>query len=272
MLYYYMNIQIAHESPINLMEEVSKITDYDYALVHHFEEYDEYFKFFKRSLKADRQVILDNSIFELKTSFDPNKYAEWITKLAPSFYIVPDVLESGYDTVQQFDQWLQTYNDLPGLKIGTVQGLTYHEIVECYQYMAAFSSYIAISFDMSYYDIIGIGNTRPERRCNGRQRLIKQLIADGIWNWSKPVHLLGCSLAKEFSFYKNNNIYNIRSIDTSNPVIAGIMNKRYEGDFGLTDEIHLADEADKIFNQSEFSPDQINLIKYNIWSFSDIVK
>lgn len=267
-----MNIMTAHEAPIALMEEIQRWTDYDYALVHHFEHHEEYFNFFKRSLLNDREVILDNSIFELKTAFDPEKYAEWIVKLAPTFYIAPDVLEDGYQTVDNYMGWRDAYKDLPGIVMGTIQGGTYHEIADCYRAMSLHCPYIAISFDMSYYDFTGVGKTQADRRCDGRKRLIKQLIQDGLWNWDKPHHLLGCSLAREFSFYKNNNIYNIRSVDTSNPVIAGIQGMKYAGDFGLTEEIHLADKAGEIFNQESFSDDTIDLIKGNILSFSDIVR
>lgn len=263
-------IQIAHEAPIALMDIVRDYTDYDYALVHHFEQHEEYFNFFKRSLAANRDVILDNSIFELKTAFDPDKYCEWIEKLQPTFYIAPDVLEDGYKTFENYYDWSKTHKDLPGIVMGTIQGTTYHEIADCYRAMSAHCPYIAISFDMTYYDIIGIGITRAERRCDGRKRLVKQLIADGLWNWDKPHHLLGCSLAKEFSFYTNNKIYNIRSIDTSNPVIAGIMGKRYESEFGLREEIHLADKAGEIFNQEKFTDDQIEDVLYNMSSFSCI--
>lgn len=263
------SILIAHEAPISLMEMVQQNTDYDYALVHHFEHHENYFNFFKRSLANGREVILDNSIFELKTAFDPDKYKQWIEKLQPTFYIVPDVLEDGYQTIDNYIDWIQ-HADLPGIAMGTIQGNDYHEIADCYRAMSLHCPYIAISFDMEYYDITGVGRQRAERRCDGRKRLIKQLISDGLWNWDKPHHLLGCSLAKEFSFYKNKNIYNIRSIDTSNPVIAGIKGIKYVSDFGLPDEIHLADSANEIFNNEEFSVDQIQLIKENIWAFSDI--
>lgn len=264
-------IHIAHEAPISLMSEVQFYTDYDYALVHHFEHHEEYFNFFKRSLANNREVILDNSIFELKTAFDPEKYTEWIEKLQPTFYIVPDVLEDGYQTIENYMNWMDERSNLPGIAMGTIQGFSYHEIADCYRAMSLHCPYIAISFDMEYYNFTGVGKHQSERRCDGRKRLIRQLIADGLWNWDKPHHLLGCSLAKEFSFYKNNNIYNIRSIDTSNPVIAGIQGKKYSGNFGLAEEIHLADKADEVFNQESFSVDQIQLVKENIWSFGDIV-
>ena len=58
-------IKIAHESPKSIFEEVQKYTDYDYALVHLFEEDKQYFKQFKTAVRKGREVILDNSIFEL---------------------------------------------------------------------------------------------------------------------------------------------------------------------------------------------------------------
>lgn len=264
---------IAHEAPISLLEEVGNVTSYDYALVHHFEQYDKYFNYFKRSLLRGREVILDNSIFELKTAFDPIKYCDWIEKLQPTFYIVPDVLEDGYATIDNFINWKEsTAKDLPGIPIGTVQGKSYTEISDCYRVISAHAPYIAMSFDMEYFTITGLGDNKAERRCNGRPRLIQQLIADGFWNWDLPHHLLGCSLAREFLFYKRNNIYNIRSIDTSNPVVAGIYEKRYINGIGLYEEIHLADKADEIFNQESFTEDQINMIFGNIYKFEDIAR
>ena len=55
-------IKIAHESPKSVFEVVQKYTDYDYALVHLFEEDKEYLLQFKEAIKKGREVILDNSI------------------------------------------------------------------------------------------------------------------------------------------------------------------------------------------------------------------
>lgn len=222
---------ISHESPICLLKKSIYYNDYDYALVHLFDTHPEYYYFFKKSVKIGRQVLLDNSIFELKKSFDSAKFAEYIKELTPSFYIVPDVLEDGYKTMESFMKFTAEYPDLPGLKIGAVQGTSYDEIVDCYQYMSNFADYIAISFDFNYYIVTGRGKSTLERWCTGRQRLIRQLISDGIWDFNKPHHLLGCSLAREFKNYAD--IRNIRSVDTSNPIVAGIKGHRYNGDLGL---------------------------------------
>ena len=58
-------IKIAHESPTGLFSYVQSKTDYDYCLVHLLEEDKEYCKQFMQACK-EREVILDNSIFELE--------------------------------------------------------------------------------------------------------------------------------------------------------------------------------------------------------------
>ena len=90
---------VSHESPISILERSKTYNDYDYALVHLFETQPEYYNFFKCSLAAGREVLLDNSIFELGESFDPKKYIKYITELNPTFYIVPDVLEDAQGTM-----------------------------------------------------------------------------------------------------------------------------------------------------------------------------
>ena len=259
---------VSHESPISILDQSLAYNDYDYALVHLFETHPTYYQFFKDSLGRGRQVLLDNSIFELGKAFDAAKFAKYVQELKPSFYIVPDVLEEGYSTVKSFAEFTKTYTDLPGLKIGAVQGKTYDELVDCYKYMSEYSDYVAISFDFSYYLVTGIGKTKLERWSSGRQSFIMKLISDGYWNFNKPHHLLGCSLAKEFKYYKDHGIYNIRSCDTSNPVVAGIKGLRYNGDLGLTEKpsIKLVDLIDH-----EVTKEEMYNIIYNVNCFKKII-
>ena len=227
---------VSHESPISILEESKEYNDYDYALVHLFETHPKYYEFFKQSLREDREVLLDNSIFELGEAFDSDKFAKYVEELKPSYYIVPDVLEDGYQTMLNYNDFVKKYPDLPGLRIGVVQGKTYDELVDCYRYMSEQSDYVAISFDYSYY----VANV--------------------------PHHLLGCSLAKEFKAYTND--YSIRSVDTSNPVVAGIKELRYTGDMGLKTKpsVKLADLIDTKVND-----DMMECIEYNTGCFRSIV-
>ena len=249
---------VSHETPICMLEESREYNSFDYALVHLFETHPEYYSFFKQSLLAGREVLLDNSIFELGHAFDPQKFAEYVEELRPTYYIVPDVLEDSQKTISSFHRFRLQYPNLPGLIIGVVQGKTYQELVKCYKYMSEHADYIAISFDYSWYETIGYyePNTRPstimdredvemfknlndrdkhrtklELLADGRRKFINMLIDDGIWNHNKPHHLLGNSLPQEMKHYSG--ISSIRSVDTSNPVVAGIKGIRYIKDYGM---------------------------------------
>lgn len=264
-----MNIKVSHESPLSLLEASRSYNDFCYALVHLFEKYPKYYSHFEQSLLMNREVLLDNSIFELGKAFDTAEFVKWINKLQPTYYIVPDALEESNTTMHNFMDFTETYTDLPGLKIGAVQGKNYHEISDCYKFMTDCADYIAISFDFSYYQYTGKGTTKHERMMTGRQRLIAALIDDGCWCWEKPVHLLGCSLPQEFKYYKENNIYNIRSVDTSNPIMSGITGLKYAGDLGLKTKPQglLADNL-----EVDLSQDQLDLINYNVKAFKSIIE
>ena len=115
-------IRIAHESPKSIFDTVQRFTDYDYALVHLFEEDTEYLNMFKKAVSTGREVILDNSIFELEEAFDADRFAYWIKELRPTWYIVPDALEDSKRTMNQMAEWNMKYSNVPGKKIGVVQG------------------------------------------------------------------------------------------------------------------------------------------------------
>ena len=128
-------IKISHESPLSMLEISRTYNDYDYALVHLFETHPEYYRFFEDSLNNGRKVLLDNSIFELGQAFDTVKYVEWINKLQPTEYIIPDVLEVCDETIYSAKKWMNStayHVHTYSRRIGVVQGTTYGELVKCY--------------------------------------------------------------------------------------------------------------------------------------------
>jgi len=267
-------MKVSHESPISILEQSRGYNDFDYALVHLFEKYPAYFEYFKTARTVyNREVLLDNSIFELGKSFDSDKFYQAIVDLKPNMFIVPDVLEDSTNTIQSFKSFIP---NIVGIKntfitksIGAVQGQTWHDLMYCYKFMSENADMIAISFDFSYYQITGQGLGKLERWCSGRQRFIQDLINNGIWRWDKPHHLLGCSLAKEFRYYVDNNMYNIVSCDTSNPVVAAIHGLKYDADYGL--EVKPSTKlADLIEHQ--FTPDQVETLNYNLKMFRKIIR
>ncbi len=265
-------VKIAHESPISIFKRVQSHTDYDYALVHLFEENEQYYELFKDALKNGREVILDNSIFELGAAFDSTQFAKWINFLEPTYYIIPDVLENCLGTIDNFIKWESEYGDnLPGKKIAVAQGRTYNEFVECYKFLVTKVDKIAISFDYSFFNDWATQYdmhmpTKYHEWVYGRQLLLQKMIQDSIIDVNVPHHLLGCGLPQEFFEYKKYNF--IDSLDTSNPVVAGIKGIRYNDIQGLQDKPN-----EKLFTLINYLPtkEQIDHIDYNMNIFKRIV-
>jgi len=220
-------IKIAHESPKSIFLEVQKVTDYDYALVHLFDEDPEYKEMFYKAKADGREIVLDNSIFELGEAFDMQKFANWVIDLKPSWYIVPDSLENAHETMNNMEIWEKEYlSSIPKecKRIGVVQGKTYDEIVMCYTYMKTTGvDKIAIPFDLSLYtEMVPHPNTFMSYML-GRIALIGRLYEDKILDVNRPHHLLGTALPQEGKFYDSKHYSFIDSVDTSNPVVHGIV-------------------------------------------------
>ncbi len=261
-------MRIAHEAPLTIFDKVQSVTDYDYALVHMFEDNQTYLDKFLSASAKGRHVILDNSVFELEEAFDSDRFLYWINKTHPTEYIIPDVLEDSAGTVQRLGEWLALYQ--PQVKtnsktIGVIQGTDFDDIVWCYNAIAPKVDKVAISFDYSF--MCPEKNYTPATRCEvfmrGRQKLITDLLKYNVIDQSKPHHLLGCFLPQEFIAYKDYKW--VDTIDTSNPVVHGINGISYEP-YGLREKVKtkLIDYMDE-----ELTPEQIHTIMTNITKFKE---
>lgn len=262
-------MEISHEVPICLLEESRSFNDYDYALVHLFETHPKYYKYYKQSVRDGRKVLLDNSIFELGESFETKRFVYWIDKLEPTHYIIPDTLEDNVKTLIQANSWFKKYKDLPGKKIGVVQGKTMHELLQCYVKLDELGvDEIAISFDYSFYEKLFPHYNKLVSWTMGRSLLINQLIDLDIVNRDKPHHLLGCALAWEFSLYKYPRYDFLTSLDTSNPITLSLDNQKYE-DFPLM----LHKPVKKLFESIDYlmTPREYSLVIENTLKFRKFV-
>ena len=252
-------IKISHESPISLLELSKKYNDYDYALVHLFDKYPKYLKFFEESIKS-RIMYLDNSIFELGEAFDIGGFKEWCNHFCDInegnfYYIVPDVLEDCEKTIQNFDN----FKFGRGHRIGVCQGKTKSETLECFDYLKDKCDIVAISFDYSWF---GDNETPLVIRMWNRVQFIRSLKYKGLLNNVK-LHLLGCYLPQEFKYYKD--IPEIVSLDTSNPVVHGLKKISYTVD-GL-----ISKESQKLVDLIESEEIPIQVFQ-NIQMFRGFVK
>ncbi len=257
-------IKIFHEAPKSIFKSMQMFTNGDYILVHLLEEDPEYLRLAVQSQVEGREIILDNSIFELEVAFNADKFAHWIKYLTPDWYIIPDALEDSASTIVQAEKWFDKYDNLPGQKIGVIQGKNYEELALCYQFLDKVLnvSKIAISFDYNYYRQSFPSPNKHISWTMGRVKLIGDLVKDGILNQNKKHHLLGMSLPVEGKFYKDYNF--IDSVDTSNPVVHAIKGIRYKKNFGL-----LQKESQKLVELINLPASDIDveLLEYNIFEF-----
>lgn len=253
-------MKIFHEAPISIFEDVQKLTDGDYALVHLLDSNPAYAEKFMHAKFAGREIILDNSAFELGQSFDVRKFAEWIDILEPDYYVIPDKLRDAKETVRMLDNFIHLYGNFNKSKsIGVVQGKTYEECVWCYMHMVDVVDKIA--FNISYAPT----HVSDMERYVVRPRYLTLMLEDGIIRKDKPHHLLGVILPQEMKYYRDrpNDFFWIDSVDTSNPIIAGMHLVRY---YSQGTEHKISNGIGEYMNDA-VSIEQKNIIEQNIAEF-----
>jgi len=217
--------QISHEVPLQLLDISRSFNDYDYCLVHLLNDYPKYSEFFKDSLKMGRRVILDNSVFELGEAFNSDLFALKILELKPTEYIVPDVFGDAEKTIENYKKWNENYGNLPGKKIGVVQGKNFEDLTVCYNFMHSKADKIAINFIQDYYLVHGTGDNIWQKYASGRHYFLTEMEKLGILRFTKPHHALGTALPNEFM---TSDIYRkFDTIDTSNPIVQGLLGIKY---------------------------------------------
>lgn len=255
---------IFHECPTSIFHEMQLWTDGDYCLVHLMDENPEYRDLFINSRNMGNHIILDNSIFELGEAYNSERYYHWVKELKPTTFIIPDVLNDGTKTIENINNWFEEYAPIEDVgAMAVVQGRSYEELVDTYRKIAFDPriSKIGFSFDSHCYLSNSIVASREYAWMLGRIKFISMLYDEGIANPNKPHHLLGCSLPQEFLYYKD--IPWIESVDTSSPVINGLLNRKYSIS-GTHDKPSV-----KLFTLINYqvTSDQLKLIEFNVNMF-----
>ena len=207
---------VSHEVPKTLLNDSLKFNDYDYFLIHQIINFKEYKDFFNVSKKLNRRQILDNSCYELKESFDFDKFANFVKELKPSEYLIPDCFNDKEKNLELFDKWMTKYPNLEGTKIVTLHGKTISDFIESYKYFDNYNVKIAFNFAETMFKDFG-------SLSEGRKKVFKDLLP--VINQNKKHHLLGCYLPQDFEFFKNFSF--IETIDTSSPICSAFELKKY---------------------------------------------
>jgi hypothetical protein len=258
-------INISHETPFCLLEKSLEFNDYQYALVHLLESNEEYRNHFLKCKERGIEIYLDNSLHELGYAMDADTLLKWVDILRPSNFFIPDVWEDKDASVRNARQWATVKLPEGVTKVAVVQAKSMHEAVLCTQAYKDFGySKIAYSYGASYYNEVCPHPNEDLGKAIGRFIVLSSLYEQKILTKFDRVHLLGTASPIEFGMYKN--IECIESIDTSNPIMAGIERRVYDR-MGLESK----PKANMNDYQSErIGPTQLDSIYYNIKMFREI--
>lgn len=225
-------IQISHEFPNYFYKNgyAKDHTDYDYCLVHRYIEDEDYRSYMKDARKHNREIVIDNSVYELKNAFRGDEYAKAIEDLEPTYYLLPDTFNNLYKNIETQLEFYNKYSkDLPGTPMSALQGETSSELVESFKVLshelpentrfalpfgsAAFDN--ANGKDPMMYNSLIFGYT-PMRMAINRKKFLR--IYNNVLR-SRDFHLLGCKSIMEYDIWDNDYDKSfIKSTDTSLPV------------------------------------------------------
>lgn len=263
------------ESPICLLEESLQYNDYNFILFHLLKKYKKYKDFYIKN--SNRFSMLDNSQYEFfinKMKFIEEEFIESINEINPDIYFIPDKLMDKNKTIELFEDWISKYPNIPNKRGIVIQGRTFEEWLECYQYFVeneAHYDYIGISFHYDFLKSIGKSMNllkfanEDYYYALGRRYLLKFLVDNNLII-NKFYHLLGSHVGgQEFSWYKNFGWDFIKTIDSGLPVKYGIKEIEFDNWMGKEKPNIIMDN----FINKKLSKNQKEIIINNITYFKN---
>ena len=258
-------VKLSHEVPFCLLEKSREFNDYDYCLPHLMDENEEYRNFFYESKKMGRYIVMDNSLHELGEAYNTERLMYWVNEIKPNEFIVPDVWEDYTASVRNAKSWIQIELPEGVTKVAVVQAKSLHEAYLCVQSYKDFGyKKIAFSYGAQYYHDLAPHPDKDFGKAIGRYMVLSQMYEDKLLSPTDRVHLLGTANPIEFGLYKN--IKCIESIDTSNPIMAGVEKRMYH-QLGISPKpvanMNKYQDVSEDFIETE-------LIEYNVRKFREI--
>jgi hypothetical protein len=258
-------MKISHEVPICLLEDSLRFNDYQYCLPHLLDQDEDYKNFFYKVKKQGVYIIMDNSLHELGHAYDESRLLHWINELKPNEFIVPDVWQNTSGSIVNAREWSSVILPKEVTKVAVVQATNFTDAVVCYQtYKDLGYKKIAFSYGAEYYLDHSNHPNKNIAKSLGRIEVVSKMYSMNLIRNNDRVHLLGCQVPQEFSWYKDMPF--IETIDTSNPIMATLDGIQYSRN-GLT-------EKPKSNMNDSFYIDNINyeLLDWNLKTFRKLTE
>jgi hypothetical protein len=257
--------KVNHEVPLCLLEDSKDFNDYEFILPHLLDQDEDYVKYMVQAKSEGRYIIMDNSLHELGVTYGKDRLLYWINELKPNEFIIPDVWCDTNASIVNAREWTQIELPKGVTKVAVVQAKTFIGAYSCYQtYNDLGYEKIAFSYGADYYNEHSSHPNKNIAKSLGRLEVISKLYKVGTIKSTDRVHLLGCQVPQEFSWYKDMPF--IESIDTSNPIMATLDGIQY-GHNGLTEK------PKSNMNDNFYTTDiDYNLLDWNLRMFKKLLK
>ena len=220
-------MKVSHEVPRCLLTSSIEFNDYDYCLPHLLDQDEEYLQYFIDARDKGRYVIMDNSLHELGEAYDYDRLRHWVTELQPNEFIVPDVWMNCAQTAAQAKYWRQFKYHKNTKITAVIQGENKNQAYLCANLLHGLGyKKLCVSYGATWYNDFFSHSNVDMGKALGRVRFVQGLLKLDQLKDIK-FHLLGCAIPQEFGWYDNDP--RIETIDTSNPVMAGLEDTLYSG-------------------------------------------
>lgn len=257
---------VSHEIPKELFSLSKGFNDFPYVLGHLINLDFEYKEFYKKELREADFSILDNSAFELGKSIDFKELISVTRELNPSHLVLPDTVHNKEETIKNSLGFLSEYYlELCMLKvtpIGVVQGNSFEELHDCIKsYIVAGVSFIAIPFDCIK------GTDYGTIRFQFFRYLLDNL--GEMTMMQLKFHFLGLQNPQEMLLYSDFEKSFIHSIDSSSPILHGVIGNRFTkwGTNKVKPTLKLADNLNL-----KVTGEMLNNIGHNVQHFKNYIK
>lgn len=220
--------QFCFITPIEYLQFATASTTH-LVLAHLIDGNEKYATFYKNLASVGDYIIMDNSAYELKEPYSPDKLLELAGKCGARAIVLPDYpFQPSKVTIDAAEKFAPLFKDagydtffVPQSKKGELD-----DWLEGYKFASTNPS-----IDIIGMSILGIPNALPNIDPAFSRVVMTQILLERDWfNEEKHHHYLGLNAGPKLEIPSLLRMHALDTIDSSGPVWAGITGHRYTPD------------------------------------------
>lgn len=213
-------------TPTSYLDEFAVQSKSHLVLAHLVDHDPIYAQFYKQRAAAGDFVMMDNSAYELKEPYAPEKLVELAAKCGAHAVVLPDYpFQPAAKTISAAVEFIPTFKAV-GLATFFVPQSAVGELedwIGCYHWAAN-----TPEIDIIGMSILGIPNALPHVDPSYARVVMTQVLKDrGLFNHQKHHHYLGLNAGPALEIPSLLKMNVLDTIDSSNPVWMGILGHEY---------------------------------------------